>query len=183
MEIQMIDIKDLVIPEWHATYIVRPDMVTLASSVMEYGVLSPLLVRKGDNTIIDGSQRVRIIGGNRHILKKVGSAVPVTMIDCDVVDAMLIHAQVNRGRGSLVAKNLSSIVRFIMRSRKYSQVDLERMLAMKSVEFDLMMDSTIIKQRDIQNYNYSRAWVPVEAPAGTVESAPMSIETPPGADR
>jgi len=183
MEIQMIDVNNLITPDWHATYILRPDMVTLASSLMEYGVLSPILVRKSDNSIIDGTQRIKIITGNRHIAKKIGQVVPVSFIDCDKIDAMLIHAQINRGRGSLVAKNLSRLIREIMRSRKYSQEDLERMLAMKSVEFDLMMDTTIIKQRDIQNYNYSRAWVPIEAPAGTIERMPISIETPPGDDR
>ena len=183
MEIHSANVNDLVIPEWQATYILRPDMVTLASSIKQYGILSPLLVRSADNMVIDGTQRIRIITGNRHIAKDVGQIVPIIKIDCDKIDAMLIHAQVNRGRGSLVAKNLSRIIRDIIRSRKYSQSDLERALAMKSVEFDLMMESTIIKQRDIQNYNYSRAWVPVEAPAGTIESAPMSIESPPGDDR
>lgn len=183
MEIQMIDLSQLVIPEWQATYILRPDMVTLSSSLMDYGILSPFIVRKADNMIIDGTQRLKIITGNRHIAKKIGQIVPVVFVDCDRVDAMLLHAQVNRGRGSLVAKNLSRIIREVMRSRKYSQEDIERMLAMKSVEFDLMMDTTIIKQRDIQNYNYSRAWVPIEAPAGTVEKMPISIEAPPGNDR
>jgi len=183
MEIELVKIDDLVIPDWQATYILRPDMVTLASSIKQYGILSPLLVRRADNLIIDGTQRIRIISGNRHISKEVGPSVPVVKVDCDKIDAMLIHAQVNRGRGSLVAKNLSKIIREIIRSRKYSQNDLERALAMKSVEFDLMMESTIIKQRDIQNYNYSRAWVPIEAPVGTVDPTPMSIESPPGDDR
>lgn len=183
MEIQMIDVNDLVIPDWQATYILRPDMVTLAASLMQYGILTPLIVRKADNLVIDGTQRIRIITGNRHIAAKIGKMVPVVVVDCDSIDAMLLHAQVNRGRGSLVAKNLSRIIREVMRSRKYKQDDVERMLAMKSVEFELMMDSTIIKQRDIQNFNYSRAWVPVEAPAGTVESLPVIIERPPGDDR
>lgn len=183
MEIHSIEVSKLIVPEWQATYILRPDMVTLASSIKQYGILSPLLIRSADYSIIDGTQRLRIIAGNRHIAKEIGSTVPVIKIDCDNIDAMLIHAQVNRGRGSLVAKNLSKIIRDIIRSRKYTQSDLERILAMKSVEFELMMESTIIKQRDIQNYNYSRAWVPVEAPPGTVDAAPMSIESPPGDDR
>ena len=54
---------------------------------------------------------------------------------------------------------------------------------MKFHELELMLDGTLIIHRDIKNHTYSRAWVPVEAPSGTVEEGRISIERPPNADR
>jgi hypothetical protein len=53
---------------------------------------------------------------------------------------------------------------------------------MKPNEYSLMIDGTILKSRNIKEYTYSRAWVPVEAPPGTVDKGP-TIESPPNADR
>jgi len=55
-------------------------------------------------------------------------------------------------------------------------------LAMSSDEVDIMMDGTLIKSRKIAEHKYSRAWVPVEAPASATESSAV-IERPPNPDR
>lgn len=183
MNIDTVSADQLIIPEWHATYILRPDMVALAASIGTYGILSPLVVRKDTNQIIDGSQRLKIILGNKHILKETDGKVPVNYVDCDEIDAMILHIQLNRGRGSMVAKRTSSIVKKLKRSKRLTEADFDRLFCMKMDELELMLDGTIIKHRDIANYNYSRAWVPVEAPANTIEAAGISIERPPNQDR
>lgn len=183
MEINHISVEDLVVPDWHATYILRPDMVTLAASIGTYGILSPLIVRKDTNQIIDGVQRSKIVLGNKSIRKSTQAVVPVHFVDCDEIDAMILHMQINRGRGSMVAKKTSMIIKKLKRSKRLNDSDFDRLFCMKMDELDLMLDGTIIKQRDIPNYNYSRAWVPVEAPPNTTESAGISIERPPNQDR
>ena len=53
---------------------------------------------------------------------------------------------------------------------------------MKYDELEVLFNPTILKQRKISEHKYSRAWVPVEAPAGTVDNGPTT-ERPPNADR
>lgn len=183
MNVETANISDLVIPEWNATYILRPDMVTLAASLGTYGIMTPLVVRQGSNQIIDGTQRVKVITGNKHIAKAFSAGIPVRYVDCDELDAMILHLQINRGRGALVAKRASTIVKKLNRSKRLSEQDFERLFCMKMDELELLLDGTILKQRDIANYNYSRAWVPVEAPSNTVETGGISIERPPNNDR
>jgi hypothetical protein len=98
------------------------------------------------------------------------------------VDARLLHIGLNRARSSVVAKPMSSIIRSIILSKKYTAKDLDRMLSIKKDEFDLMMDGTLLKHRKVSEHKYSRAWVPVEAPAGTLDRG-IEIESPPNADR
>jgi ParB-like chromosome segregation protein Spo0J len=183
MKIDFVKEDVLVIPEWNATYILKPDLMSLADSIASFGILSPLIVQREGNVVIDGSQRLLLIRGNKNLADAIMSEIPVNYVDCEELDAMFLHLQINRARGAAVAKKISHIIRTLKRSRKYSIKDFENRLSMKSVELELMLDGTIIKQRDIKSHNYSRAWVPVEAPPGTIDKAPAIIETPPNADR
>ena len=54
---------------------------------------------------------------------------------------------------------------------------------MRGDEVELMLNPSIIKQRNVKDHRYSRAWVPVEAPPGTVDKAGQAIEAPPNKDR
>ena len=184
LNIEYVDALALREPKWNSTHILRPDLLVMADSIGTFGIMSPLLVQSSTNVVIDGTQRLRLILGNKHILEKLGGVVPVVYLDVDELDAMVIHVQVNRGRGVMVAKKLSGIVRMLSKTKKFSESDFGRRFAMKFLELELMLDASILKHRDIKNHTYSRAWVPVEAPPGTVESGEgISIERPPNADR
>lgn len=183
-EVHIISGDQLKEPDWNATHILRPDLLVLADSMANFGILSPLLVQKSTNIVIDGTQRLRLITGNRHLRDLYYHNIPVIFIDVGPLDAMLMHIQVNRGRGQLVAKKLSALVRALHKSKKLSNDDFAKRLSMKFLELELMLDSTIMKHRNIKNHSYSRAWVPVEAPPGTVEKeGTVSIERPPNPDR
>lgn len=183
MKIDVVALAELSEFDWTSTHILRPDLLVLADSIGTFGLLSPILVHKGTNKIIDGAQRVRLIKGNVHLGKLFPDGIPVTYIDCSELDAMIIHVQVNRGRGSIVAKKLSRIVRTLHKTKKLDEQGFVSKFCMKFHELELMLDGTLIVHRDIKNHTYSRAWVPVEAPPGTIEKGSISIERPPNADR
>lgn len=183
MKVEIVDINELSEFDWTSTHILRPDLLVLADSIGTVGLLSPIVVQQGTNKIIDGTQRVRLIKGNSHLTTKYAEGIPVTYIDCSEMDAMIIHVQVNRGRGSIVAKRLSRIVRTLNKTKKLDERGFNAKFCMKFHELELMLDGTLIVHRDIKNHTYSRAWVPVEAPPGTVEKDSIKIERPPNADR
>jgi hypothetical protein len=184
MDIEYVDINELVEPKWNTTHLLRPDMLVLADSIGQHGVLAPLLVQKEKRLIIDGTQRVRLIRGNKHLLSALDGKTPIRWVDVDELDAMIMHVQINRGRSTMFAKKLSGIVRTLSATKKFSEADFITHFAMKPLELELMLNPTILKHRDIKNHTYSRAWVPVEAPPGTVEKGTkIIIEAPPNEDR
>jgi hypothetical protein len=182
-EIYNVNRGELVVPEWNATYILRPDLLVLTSSLMDYGVLSPFVVQKDGMIVIDGSQRLKAILGNKALTEKFQYGIPVVFVDCSDTEAMALHVQMNRGRGSIVAHRLSGIVRLLKRSGAFTVQDFVGRFCMKGDELELMMDGSMIKHRKVPNHRYSRAWVPIEAPAGTVDKKSADIESPPNPDR
>jgi hypothetical protein len=182
MKIEIVDASTLQKPDWHSSHILRPDLILLSSSIFQFGILSPLLVRESTGEIIDGYQRCRLVCDVQEIREKTNCQVPVVYISCDSLWARVLHIQINRGRGYILTEKLSKLVRELAASREFTEDDFDKLLTIKEDELEVLLDGTIIKRRKIAEHNYSRAWVPVEAPAGTVPKPP-AIESPPNADR
>lgn len=181
-EIIYLDANTLESPKWRATHTIRPNLLAISSSLQMYGFIQPIHVMGDRKTIIDGSERVSLLNSVKQIGKNIGTKVPVLIHDLSEQEAMIMHLQLNRGNGNIVAKKMSSIIRKLYMSRAYSEKDFDNILCMKREELELMIDGSIFKNRKISEHNYSRAWVPVEAPAGTIDSGPV-IERPPNPDR
>lgn len=182
LDINYVRASELKIPEWKATHILRPDLLVLSASLMEFGFIEPIHIRSSTKEIIDGNERILLLSNISKISDIHGDFVPVIEHDCDSLTAMMMHLRLNRGRGNLVVKKVSNIVRKLKQSGKYSRNDFDSLLCMKIDELEVMLEASIIKTRKIAEHTYSRAWVPIEAPAGTVDNEPV-VERPPNPDR
>jgi ParB-like chromosome segregation protein Spo0J len=182
MNIEMIDGDRLVEAPWRTTYLLKPDQKVLASSLLDYGWLSPVIVHQKTAMIIDGHERWLIAGDEKKIVRRDKGRVPVVWIDCDEIEAMVMHIRLNRGRGAIQAKKLSTLFKQITRSGRYDKGELKKLFAMSTDEMDLLYDGGLLKTRKLDEHVYSRAWVPIEAPKGA-PTPTMSIERPPNADR
>lgn len=182
MNIEMIKSEDLTEAPWRSTYVLKPDQKVLAGSLMDYGWLSPIIAQSKTGLIIDGHERWLIAREDKKISRRDKGRVPVTWVDCDDIEAMIMHIRINRGRGNVQAKKLSGVFKKITRSGKYDKQELKKLFTMSTDEMDLLYDGGLIKTRKLDEHVYSRAWVPIEAPKGA-PTPTMSIEHPPNADR
>jgi ParB-like chromosome segregation protein Spo0J len=182
MQIEYVKWDELKPAPWRATHMLKPDIQVLADSLHDYGWISPIIVQKSTMHIIDGFHRWICAQADKKILKRDKKLIPVIYVDVDSIDAMVMHISLNRGRGSLVAKHMSAIIQDIYHSGKYGLEEIKNIFSMSYAEINLMMDSSIIKQRKITEYSYSKAWVPIEAPTRAAEQI-VEIEKPPNKDR
>ncbi len=183
INIEYVDPKILCVPEWRATYTLRPEMLVISASLSQFGFIEPIHVRRETGEIINGSERYLLATSIPAILEHSNGKIPVVFHDVDKVDAMLLHLRLNRGHCNVLAPKTSEIVRAVKRSGKYGMAVFEEMLCMRSEELSLMLDGSLFKVRKIKEHNYARAWIPIEAPPGSVESEAFSTERPPNPDR
>lgn len=147
-------------PKWKSScYVVSPDYKRLEKSIVSFGMLSPIVIQK-NNTIVDGFHRWKIANENGI------SKVPVVVVDVDDIEAMLLHIDLNRYRGIVVAKYLSNMIRRVLQSQRYTHKELRRKLGMTLQEFDVLAEGSLIKMRKIKQHTYSPAWVPIESHTG-----------------
>jgi len=181
-QIETIKFEDLRIAPFKATHILRPDLLSLSASLRDFGFIVPIVIQKSTNVVIDGNERVLISINQKKVSDIVGDACPVVAIDCDDMEAQMLHLRLNRSRGNLLAKPMSKIVRNLVKSKKYSRSDLGSLLQMKHDELQILLDGSLLKTKKISEHSYSRAWVPIEADP-KITQVPLSIEKPPNADR
>lgn len=177
----LVDVSSLKESSWRATHVLKPDLELLRDSITDYGILSPLIVRKKTMHIIDGYHRWIVLRSNKDLIKRYDGLVEVISVDVDEIDAMVMHLRLNRGRGNIFASNMSTIIKDVCYSGKYESEELRQLLNMNIMEMDVMLDGTLLKSRKVKDHTYSKAWVPIEVPAGKPENA--VLERPPNADR
>lgn len=174
------NIEELRPAPWRTTHVLKPDLKLLGKAIEDYGLINPIVVQKNTGFIIDGFHRVVSIATNKRLKAQYTKATPVHIVDCTEVDAMVMHIVLNRARGAIVNHHLSRTVKKIHQSGKYSAGALEDLFGMSMIEVDMLLDGSLIKMRKVSEHKYSKAWVPIEAPSGSVES--IELERPPNAD-
>jgi ParB-like chromosome segregation protein Spo0J len=159
---------------WKATYIFKPDLKMLEDSIAADGMQYPILVRQETSEIIDGFARWVAKQNLGH------KTVEIEFVDKSEVDSMVMHVQINRGRGQVVAKDLSNLIQRCLRSKVYEYDELRKKLNMTIDEYDILADGALVKRRKLKEHKYSNAWVPVET-SGYAEKP--DIERPKTPDR
>jgi ParB-like chromosome segregation protein Spo0J len=182
LNIEMVPINSVRPATWRATHVLKPDMKVLSKSMVDFGWLGPIVVRRKDSTIIDGFHRWVIAQDAEFRKVHKGDLIPVMFVEVDEVDARLMHVRLNRGRGGVVARFLALLLQDVFASRKYSNLEIRRMLGMSNEEIALLEEGSLLKHRKIDEYEYSKAWVPVEVPVAAKQQE-MVIERPPNPDR
>jgi hypothetical protein len=182
MEISFVDNKQLKIPSWGVTSTLRPEKMLLKASMIDYGWTQPIVVKSSDNMIIDGYQRYLISLDDEKFIKKHGNLIPVVYKNVDEVEAIVMHIRLNRARGAVNSYALSRAVKRLVSSGKYEEDDLSNLFLMHDDEIDLLMSDGLLKKKNWQKYEYSRAWVPIEVAKPVAEDT-VTIERPPNKDR
>lgn len=167
---EYVDLSSLKPAEWvSATYLVKPDKLQLRESVLTYGILSPIVVNM-NNVVIDGYNRL-------DIATSLGiQSVPIVRVDVSGAEEILLHIDINRYRGIVVAKFLSDLINDIVDIEGYDPDDLRERMRLTPEEFDVLLGGSLVKMRKIKQHSYSPAWVPIESSTGD----DIQIERPTG---
>lgn len=183
VDYEKIEATDLADAPWRTTYMVKPDLRLLATSMHRYGWIFPLVAygkrKEGGLTLIDGHERLRLAKASPQLMIE-GKFVPVVVFgNLSETEAMIMHVTINRARGQVMNARLSGIVRTIVNSGAYDRSTLMQMLGMTAEEFQILLDGSLVKMRKVSEHVYSKAWVPIEA--GQDEKP--QFERPPNPDR
>lgn len=182
IQIDYVNFETLKVPTWKCTYTLRPELLVIGSSLIQFGFIQPIHVRRSTGEIIDGSERFLLATSIHQISEMCDGVIPVVYHDVDLMDSMMLHVRLNRGHSVIVAEKLSLIVKQLIKSGEYTTLEIMSYLSMGNEEFSVLSDGRLIKHRNIKEHNYAKAWVPIEAPPQKTV-APIEFERPPNKDR
>ena len=88
--------------------------------------------------------------------------VPCAVLHLTRPEAMLATIRMNRAKGSHVAARMHDIVRELIDDHDLDPQEIAQAIGANRDEVDLLYQEGVFAVKDIKNYAYSKAWVPVE---------------------
>lgn len=159
--IQWVDVDTLRANHYNPNVVMNQELTLLERSILKTGWVQPILANRS-GTIIDGFHRWSLSRISERLRARYGGKVPVAYLDVTDDKAMILTIRMNRAKGTHIAVKMSAIVRELIDVHKLERDEIAGEIGATQDEVDLLYQEDVFKQRDIQNWQYSKAWVPVE---------------------
>lgn len=159
--------------DWNPNVVFDRELQLLEHSILTNGWIQPVLISKS-GMVIDGFHRWQLSATSKALRAKYKGKCPCVVLDITDAEAMLLTVRINRAKGSHQATRMSALVKRLVDKHGMSREDIATGIGAAPGEVDLLYQDSIFKARNLKDYKFSKAWVPVEVPDG--ESLPEPVE-------
>ena len=88
--------------------------------------------------------------------------VPCVVMDLDDREAMLLTIRINRAKGVHEASSMAKIAKKLVNEFGMTPANLQEELGMGGREVELLLADTVFVIKEIDKWQYSKAWYPYE---------------------
>jgi len=170
-DIQWIDVGRLGANDWNPNHVFGPEMKLLELSILRSGWIQPVLVSPKFSgcendpfdqqyTIIDGFHRSTLARTSKAVHSLTAGKVPCAVLDIDEAERMLLTVRINRAKGSHTALKMHELVRRLVEDLGIEPAYVAQSIGAGLDEVKLLLREGVFKALDIDNHQYSQAWVP-----------------------
>jgi len=148
---------------WNPNFVFGPEMKLLEHAILTDGWLQPLIIST-NGILIDGFHRFLLSNESKEIKKKYKGMVPVVERDISDAEAMMLTVRINRAKGTHTAFRMAELVQQLVDDHGISYEEIMDGIGAKRDEVDLLYKGGVFKKRDLDHWEYSKAWYPEEVP-------------------
>ena len=153
--------SDLNPNDYNPNRVLSQEFKILALNIIRFGWIQPILINK-NNIIIDGFHRWKLAQDSEELYKKYSGRVPCVVMDLEDREAMLLTIRMNRAKGVHEASSMAKIAKKLIEDFGMKPNNLRKELGMSAREVELLLSDTVFEIKDIENWQYSKAWYPYE---------------------
>lgn len=153
---------------YNPNVVFSPELRLLELSILESGWLQPLIINT-NKLIVDGFHRWKLSTDSAAIRDRWFEEVPCVIFDISDPEAMMLTVRINRAKGTHVAVRLSDVIQELHNDLGVTIEEIMRGCGMGRNEVELLLAGSLLKTRKLENYRYSKAWVPIETRHAKVE--------------
>lgn len=166
--VQWVHARKLWANGWNPNVVFNQELTLLENSILDTGWIQPVLITP-DFMIIDGFHRVQLTLTSQKLRDRYAEELPCVILDIPTPQAMMMTVRINRAKGQHVAFKMSELVQTLVEEYEVTAEEMMEGMGMTKSEVLLLLDGSLLKHRDLQNWKYSKAWVPVETTHMTEE--------------
>lgn len=146
---------------WNPNIVMDQELRLLERSILMTGWVQPILISR-DGIIIDGFHRWCLSRDSKELQRRYGGLVPCVRMYVGEDQAMALTVRINRAKGTHVAVRMSHLVKALIDQHCWDRQQVAAEIGATLDEVDLLYQDSIFKARNLENYRYSKAWVPEE---------------------
>ena len=151
--------SELVANDYNPNVVFTPEMNLLKLSLMLNGWIQPILITQ-HNVIIDGFHRFTLSSRDKDIIAKYGGMVPCAVLTLTEAERILLTVRINRAKGSHIAIKMHELVTKVHLEHGMTIPEIAKQIGGTKAEVELLLKENVFKALDIENKQYSKAWVP-----------------------
>lgn len=161
--IQWIDVDKLNGNDYNPNMVFGPELRLLERNILSLGWVQPIMVNR-DMIIIDGFHRWSLSKNSEAIKERWHGKVPCVVLDVDRPTAMILTIRMNRAKGAHSALRMSGIIRELIDVHGIDKNVICKEIGATPSEVDLLSNDTVFTKKDIEHYEYRKAWYPAVSP-------------------
>lgn len=147
--------------DYNPNRVLAQEFKILVLNILRFGWIQPILINK-NNIIIDGFHRWKLAQESPELYKKYSGRVPCVVMDLNDREAMLLTIRMNRAKGVHEASSMAKIAKKLIQDYNMTPNNLRTELGMSSREVELLLSDTVFEIKNIDEWQYSKAWYPYE---------------------
>lgn len=155
------DVDELSANGWNPNVVFKKELSLLESSILKQGWIQPVLTSR-NGMIIDGFHRWMLSKNSAKLRKRYGGKLPCVVLDLPDKEAMMLTVRINRAKGTHLAFRMSDLVKRLVEQEDCSLEEIAEGIGADMSEVKLLASGGVFKNRDLSNYEYSKAWKPYE---------------------
>ena len=147
--------------DYNPNRVLAQEFKILVLNILRFGWIQPILINK-NNIMIDGFHRWKLAQESPELYKKYSGRVPCVVMDLNDREAMLLTIRMNRAKGVHEASSMAKIAKKLIQDYNMTPNNLRTELGMSSREVELLLSDTVFQIKNIDEWQYSKAWYPYE---------------------
>lgn len=172
MNVKWLQVDSLKGNHYNPNVVFTPELKLLEYSIVKSGWIQPILISR-DNVIIDGFHRWSLSKESKLIRDKFAGHVPCVVMDIPVWEAIMMTVRINRAKGTHVAIRMADIVQNLVDEHHLDEQQIAQGIGATLEEVRLLLQDNVFKARKLDDYRYSKAWIPKETRIdGNLKSSP-----------
>lgn len=161
MRIEWRTAESLAANNYNPNVVFDAELRLLERSILRTGWVQPILIT-AEGTIIDGFHRWMLSRESEALRARYQGMVPCAVLDVPPEEAKVLTVRMNRAKGSHVAVRMSSLVKSLVDEHGYDMDMVASEIGAPRAEIEVLYQDSIFEAKKLQDYRYSRAWVPKE---------------------
>jgi ParB-like chromosome segregation protein Spo0J len=161
MNIQWLHFSELKSNWWNPNRVLKAEFNLLERSILSTGWVQPVLANR-DMMIIDGFHRWRMSQDSDRVKARYEGKLPVAVLDVDEKMAMVMTVRMNRAKGTHIAVSMANLVKELIDTHKCEPKWIATQIGASMEEIYLLAGKDIFAAKNVENWEYSKAWYPTQ---------------------